>query len=166
MGNKEKKFQDRMTKEALYDFMLYHTYTGLPGVFSIVFAIVFIVVGILMYLTGRTSFSLMLCLIFIGVALAFSTPFQLRSDAARQMRRNPVYSEPLNYTFSDRGISVSQKGDKKSFTWKQMKKVRITKKSVSLYYEKRYAMVLTKEVFDRQGLLDIVMANMPDGTVK
>lgn len=160
MGNKERKFKAQMTKDALFDFMLHHTYSGLTGWFSIVFSIVFAVVGIVMYVTGKTTMTWMLCLIFIGVALAFSTPFQLKNDAARQIRKNPVYSQPLNYVFSDRGITVSQKGNKQSFTWNQIVKVRITKKSVSLYYDKKTAMVIPREIFDQQGLLDIIKENV------
>lgn len=166
MGNRDKKFKVQMTKEALFDFMLHHSYSGLTGVFSIVFSIAFIVVGAVMYSNGKISLNWLGALIFIGVAMAFSTPFQLRNDAARQMKNNAIYRDPVSYGVSDRGISVNQNKNKKFFTWNQIIKVRITKRAVGFYYEKQFALVMPREVFDQQGLKEIVEANMPAEAIK
>ncbi len=83
MGNRDKKFKVQMTKEALFDFMLHHSYSGLTGIFSIVFSVAFIVVGAVMYSNGKISMNWLGALIFIGIAMAFSTPFQLRNDCGK-----------------------------------------------------------------------------------
>lgn len=166
MGNREKKFKMQMTKDSLYDFMLHHSYSGLTGIFSIVFSIAFLIAGVVMYAVGRISISWMVALIVIAAAMAFSTPFQLRTDAARQMRNNQIYREPVTFSVSDRGIAVIQNKNKKFFTWKEIRKVRITKKAAGFYYERQYALVMTRTVFDEQGVLEIVQANMPEKDIK
>lgn len=166
MGNKDKKFKVQMTKEALYDFMVHHAYTGIAGIFSVIFAFGFCIAGIVMFVTGKISVTYLGCLIFIGVALGFSTPFQLNADAKRAMRKNSIYREPAFYSFSDKGISITQRSDKKFFKWKQILKVRITKKAVGFYYDKQYALVLPRDVFDEQGILEIVKANLPAEVIK
>lgn len=75
MGNKDKKFKVQMTKEALYDFMVHHAYTGIAGIFSVIFAVGFCIAGIVMFATGKISVTYLGCLIFIGVALGFRLRF-------------------------------------------------------------------------------------------
>lgn len=166
MGNKEKKFKMQMTKNSLYDFMLHHTYSGISGIFSIVFSVAFLIAGCVMYAVGRITVNWLAALIVIAVAMAFSTPFQLRNDAARQMRNNPLYRDPVTFSVSDRGVAMIQNKNKKFFTWKQIRKVRITKKAAGFYYERQYALVMTRKSFDEQGLLEIVQANMPEKDIK
>lgn len=166
MGNKEKKFKVQMTKEALYDFLVHQAYSGLAGIFTVVCAIVFFIAGIVMYVTGKINVTYLICLILLGIALALSTPFQLNLDVKKSMKMNTIYKDIAWYTFSDRGITVTQKKNKKFFPWNQIIRVSISKKAVGFYYDKQYALVIPREVFDEQELLDIVKVNMPARAIK
>ncbi len=98
----ENKMMVNMTKEALYDFLLFHAYSKFSGFLVNILGLAVAFMGILPYTTGRVS--------GIGAALSVvgsgnipgGTPFQLKMRAKKQVVVNREYNAPVEYSFPKR----------------------------------------------------------------
>lgn len=145
-----KKMTVHMTKEALYDFLLFHAYSKFSGFLINILGLAIAFMGIIMYSTGKTGtmgvvFYLVAAAIFLG-----STPFQLKMRAKKQVEVNEEYCNPVEYAFSEEGIAVEIKDKKKEYTWDEIKRAVVTPKTIGIYYEEDMAMILPKEQFGDQ----------------
>lgn len=100
------KMTVNMTKEALYDFLLFHAYSKFSGFLINILGLAVAFMGIIMYTTGKTgavgvAFYLVAAVIFLG-----STPLQLKMRAKKQVEVNEEYCNPVEYTFAEEGIVV------------------------------------------------------------
>ena len=97
-----------MTKEALFDFLLFHAYSKFTGFLVNILGLAVAFMGIILYVTDRTGtanlvFYLAAAFLFLGY-----TPIQLKRRAAKQIKINPEYAKPVDYEFSEDGIKVVQ----------------------------------------------------------
>ena len=126
----ENKMMVNMTKEALYDFLLFHAYSKFSGFLVNILGLAVAFMGIFSYTTGRVSgigaaLYLVAAVIFLG-----GTPFQLKMRAKKQVVVNREYNAPVEYTFSERAV--------------------VTPKTIGIYYAPECAMILPKEDFGDQ----------------
>ena len=136
---KESRMTVRMTKEALYDFLLFHAYSKFSG-FLVIFS----------YTTGRVNgigaaLYLAAAVLFLG-----ATPFQLKMRAKKQVVVNREYNAPADYTFSEKGITIEQNGESKTYEWEHIERAVVTPKTIGIYYAPECAMILPKEDFGDQ----------------
>lgn len=141
------KMTVNMTREVLYDFLLFHAYSKFSGFLINILGLAIAFMGIIMYTIGKTgaagvAFYLMAAVIFLG-----STPLQLKMRAKKQVQINEEYCNPAEYTFSEEGISVEIKDTRREYTWEQIKRAVVTPKTIGVYYEEDKAMILPKEQF-------------------
>ena len=113
----ENKMMVNMTKEALYDFLLFHAYSKFSGFLVNILGLAVAFMGIFSYTTGRVSgigaaLYLVAAVIFLG-----GTPFQLKMRAKKQVVVNREYNAPVEYTFSEKGITLEQNGESKTYEW-------------------------------------------------
>lgn len=146
----ENKMAVNMTKEALYDFLLFHAYSKLSGFLINVLGLAVAFMGIFSYTTGRTNtigvaFYLVAAALFLG-----STPIQLKMRAKKQVLINREYNAPANYTFSENGITIEQNNEIKTYEWEQIERAVVTPKTIGIYYEPECAMILPKTDFGDQ----------------
>ena len=135
----ENKMTVNMTKEALYDFLLFHAYSKFSGF-----------MGIFSYTTGRVSgIGAVLYLVAAAIFLG-GTPFQLKMRAKKQVVVNREYNAPVEYTFSEKGITLEQNGESKTYEWEQIERAVVTPKTIGIYYAPECAMILPKEDFGDQ----------------
>lgn len=144
------KITVRMTKEYLYDFLLFHAYSKFSGFLINILGLAVAFMGIIMYTTNRTgvtglAFYLIAAVIFLG-----STPLQLKMRAAKQVEVNPEYCNPVDYTFSEEGIIVENDGNTKNYKWDEIERAVVTPKTIGIYYGKDDAMILPKPDFGDQ----------------
>ena len=111
-----------MIKEALYDFLLFHAYSKFSGFLVNILGLAVAFMGIFSYTTGRVSgigaaLYLVAAVIFLG-----GTPFQLKMRAKKQVVVNREYNAPVEYTFSEKGITLEQNGESKTYEWEQIER--------------------------------------------
>lgn len=147
---KENKMTVNMTKEALYDFLLFHAYSKFSGFLVNILGLAIAFMGIFSYTTGRVNavgvvFYLAAAVLFLG-----GTPFQLKMRAKKQVVVNREYNVPVEYTFSEKGITLEQNGESKTYEWEQIERAVVTPKTIGIYYAPECAMILPKEDFGDQ----------------
>jgi hypothetical protein len=149
-GGLMEKITVTMTKEALYDFLLFHAYSKFSGFLINILGLAIVFMGIIMYVTGRTG---VISLIFYFVAAAIFlgyTPLQLKLRAKKQVQINEEYCNPVEYTFSDHGITTEWKDVKREFPWEKIQRAVVTPKTIGIYYENDKALIIPKEDFGEE----------------
>lgn len=126
----ENKMMVNMTKEALYDFLLFHAYSKFSGFLVNILGLAVAFMGIFSYTTGRVSgigaaLYLVAAVIFLG-----GIPFQLKMRAKTGCC-NREYNAPVEYTFSEKGITLEQNGESKTYEWEQIERAVVTPKTIS-----------------------------------
>lgn len=95
------KITVRMTKETLYDFLLYHAYSKFSGFLINILGFAIIFMGVFSYVSGRTGAIGVVLYLIAAAAFIGYTPLQLNLRAKKQVQVNPEYKGPVEYTFSD-----------------------------------------------------------------
>lgn len=141
------KLTVQMTKETLFDFLLYHTYSRFSGFLSNVLGLAVAFMGIMMTVMGKVTWlHLVFYLAAAAIFLAY-TPLQLLYRAKKQMQENPQYKDPCEYIFSERGISVLQNDTEKQYEWEKIQKAVVTPKTIGIYWGKDWALIIPKYSF-------------------
>lgn len=144
------KMTVHMTKETLYDFLLFHAYSKFSGFLINILGLAIAFMGIILYVTDRTNawgVGLYLAAAFVFLA---STPLQLKMRARKQVLVNEEYCNPVVYTFSEEGIRVEYAGKERSYQWEEIERAVVTPKTIGIYYGKEQAMILPKQDFGEQ----------------
>ncbi|OLA23711.1 MAG: hypothetical protein BHW17_05205 [Dorea sp. 42_8] len=139
-----------MTKEALYDFLLFHAYSKFSGFLVNVLGLAIVFMGIFSYTTGRVNgvgaaLYLAAAALFLG-----GTPIQLKMRAKKQVVINKEYNSPAEYTFSEAGIMIKQNGESRTYEWDHIERAVVTPKTIGIYYAPECAMILPKQDFGDQ----------------
>ena len=88
------KFEIRMTNQDMYNFLMYHSYHGFTGIFSIAAGIALLAYFFWCAGTGReNSFLYPL----FGVLFLVYQPWTLFISSAKQVSSNPVFQKPIGY---------------------------------------------------------------------
>lgn len=142
------KLKVQLTKEYLFDFLLYHTFSKASGFLVNMLGMCVIVVGAVMQFMGRISFGQFVLYVIAGVLFLGYTPLQLKHRAKKQMEVNPEYRDPREYIFSeDKGISVIRNGEETVYDWSRIQRTVTTPKTIGIYYGKDMAFIIPKEAF-------------------
>lgn len=155
----ELEFDIKMTSGALYDYLLYHTYTSLSGMLG-----TFVGVFLLMAFLATKYFIYLIA----GVVLIAYLPCSLFLRAKQQAMNTPAFKNPLHYKMTDEGISVSQGENEESQSWESCVKAVSTSRSIILYTSKVTASVFPKEDLGdkREALIRMISTHMPPKKVK
>lgn len=141
------KLNVQLTREHLFDFLLYHTFSKASGFLVNMLGMCLIVLGAVMQFVGRIEFVQFVLYVIVGVVVLAYTPVQLKFRAKKQMEVNPEYRDPREYTFSDEGICVAQNGEEKTYDWSKIQRTVTTPKTIGIYYGKDLAFIIPKEAF-------------------
>ena len=140
----------KMTFPALYSYVINTNYRSVSGILGLVLSLGAIV------LLG-TSFRAMSSgqrVVFILIALMFTVinPAALAFKTYRQLKLSPSYKHPLEYTFSDDGIGVSQGEQHMELEWKAIYRLLLTKQMLAVYTNRIHAFVIPlSELGDEKG---------------
>ena len=105
------KLKVQLTKEQLFDFLLYHTFSKGSGFLVNMLGMCVIILGAVMQFVGKIEFRQFVLYVIVGVVVLAYTPLQLKFRARKQMEVNPEYRDPREYVFSEEdGIIVVQNG--------------------------------------------------------
>ena len=142
------KLNVQLTKEHLFDFLLYHTFSKASGFLVNMLGMGVIVVGAVMQFMGLTDFTHFLLYVIAGVIFLAYTPILLKLRANKQIKINPEYRDPREYIFSEEeGIRVVQNGQETVYDWSQIQRTVTTPKTIGIYYGKDLAFIIPKEAF-------------------
>ena len=127
-----------MTSPALYDYLVYHAYSGASGILGTCFG----ALGIILFLRSGCENYLALIL---GILLIFYLPVTLKISSLKQMQLNPVFKEPLNYRLDSKGITVWQGETTQTLSWDKCVKAVSTRQSILVYTGKKNASVFPRK---------------------
>lgn len=139
-----------MTKDTLYDFLLFHAYSKFSGFLINILGLAIAFMGIILYVTEKTGTAGIICYLAAAVIFLGCTPLQLKIRAKKQVEVNEEYKKPVEYTFSEKGIVAECGGSEKEYTWDRIKRAVVTPKTIGIYYEDERAMILPKKDFGDQ----------------
>ena len=102
----------------MYDYMMYHTLTGIQfwmaGVIGLLLFVMFFVDHNPLYMIA-------------GLAVIVYLPIERYIQAGKQVTLNPVFKETLHYTLDDEMMAIDVMDEHMEAKWDQVVKVRITK---------------------------------------
>ena len=155
----EVEFDVKITPAALYDNMLFQTYTSPSGLIGAV-------TGALL-VTAFFMGAGFLCLIAGGVILAY-LPWTLFIKSRQQFLANPAFKAPLHYKMTEEGIEVSQNGEVQSQKWEDLFKAVSTPKSLIVYTSRVNASIFPKKDLQENtaAVIRMISTHMPPKKVK
>ena len=133
------KITVRMTKEYLYDFLLFHAYSKFSGFLINILGLAVAFMGVIMYTANHTGVTGLVFYLIAAVIFLGGTPLQLKMRAAKQVEVNQEYCNPVDYTFSDEGIVAENDGNTKNYKWDEIERAVVTPKTIGIYYGKGHA---------------------------
>ncbi len=140
--------QSTMTKEALFDFYLFHAYSKFSGFLTNILGLAVFFLGVFSYVSGKIS--AVGCAIFVIASIGFLgyTPLLLRRKAARELRDGIVPAGPMEITFTDKsGITVRNNDKKTFYPWENVLRASVTPKTIAIYVNTEEAIIIPKQDF-------------------
>lgn len=155
----ELEFDVKVTSGALYDYLLYHTYTSLSGMLGTL-------VGVFLLMAFLATRYFIYCI--AGVVLIAYLPCSLFLKAKQQAVNTPAFKLPLHYKMTDEGISVSQGENEEKQSWESCVKAVSTGRSIILYTSRTTASIFPKKDLGdkKEALFQMLSTHMPPKKVK
>ncbi|MDD6401095.1 MAG: YcxB family protein [Lachnospiraceae bacterium] len=129
-----------MNFSALYSYILNTNYRSVPGIMGLALsagAIVLLIVGWDKLYIGRKIMIIIVALIFTVI-----NPLMLALKTLQQLKLSPSYKKPLDYTFHNEGITISQGEISQSIEWSNIYRLMMTKKMLAIYTNRINAFVI------------------------
>lgn len=129
-----------MTYSALCSYVMntyYRSFAGISGLALAIFMLVLMVIGWDDLFGTQKVIMVIIIVLFMVV-----NPLMLMFKAFQQLKLSPSYREPLNYTFTDNGITVSQGEASSDIEWKNICRLFMTGKIVAIYTSRLHAFVI------------------------
>ncbi|MGL5260676.1 MAG: YcxB family protein [Lachnospiraceae bacterium] len=164
----KEKLEVKMTHNALYDFLLYHTYSKFTGFLTNVLGMAVVFMGIIMFFIREITIIYLLFYILAGIAFLSYTPLLLWFRAKKQVEKNPEFIESVEYIFADDGIEEVRNQSSRNYAWEEIEKIVSTPKTIGIYYGEEQAMIFPKESFGTQfnSIMKIIIEHIPRDKVK
>lgn len=160
------RFDVKMTAKTMYDFSLHTTYTSFSGIAGAVLgaaglfrAVSYIADG---DMTGAAPYTLLALFFLVG------SPLAMWMRSAEQVRRTPMFQQPITYELNEQGVVVSQGEEQVLNEWINFQKAVSTNHSLILYVTKVRAIILPKKDIGEQyqAVLQMISAHMDPRDVK
>ncbi len=140
----------KMTYSALRSYIMNTYYRSLQGISGLVVgfgAIALMAVGWQDLLRTQKVILIIVAALFLVI-----NPLMLMFKAFQQFKLSPSYKKPLNYTFSDKGITVSQEEASQEIAWENICRLFMTGKILAVYTSRLHAFVIPiAELGDERG---------------
>ncbi len=153
------EFDVKITAASLYDYMLAHTYSGFSGLFGSIVGALFII-----YFASSHVWHHLLA----GLVILFYIPCSLFLRAKKQAATNEAFKQPIHYTLSDEGITVTQGENEMVQPWAAIVKASATNKSILLYTSKVNAWIFPKSDLGdkRADVIEMISTHVSPDRVK
>ena len=155
----EIEFDVKVTPNALYDYMLHHTYGKLSGLMG---SLVGVLMIILFFSSGQVV------ALIVGIVILLYLPVALFMRSKQQFLSNPAFRQPLHYRMDEEGITVSQGEHEECCKWEDMQKAISTMRSIVLYTSAVNATILPKKAMGEKttAVIGVISTHMPPKKVK
>lgn len=153
------EFDIKITATDLYDYMLAHTYSGFSGIFGGV-------VGSLLIVLWFSSN--MIYYLIAGIVILLYIPCSLFLRAKRQAACNEFFKNPIHYTLTDEGVTVTQGEAEMTQPWAAVVKAASTNKSLLLYTSRVNAWIFPKRQLGdkREDVIQMISTHVSPDRVK
>ncbi len=155
----EVEFEVKMKSSDLYDYMLFHTYSGLSGIVGTIIGILLIV---------NFFFSGAVISVIFGAIILLYLPWTLFLKAQMQMQHTPAFQNPLHYKMTEEGIEISQGEEIQRQAWTDMTKAVSTRNSIIVYTSKINASIFPRRDLGEKtaAVVESISVHMPPNKVK
>lgn len=141
-------FNVKLTVKEMYLFLLNNAYRKPMGVILFLFGIACYVVAAITF--KEMDITSILLLILLGSIYTIIQPIMLWKSANKQIKKNPVYQNELEYSFDEKGITVSQ-GENTTFKpWEECWKAKNYGSIVVIYISVNNGIILPKSAIGSQ----------------
>lgn len=153
------KFDVKMTTPVMYDYMMYHTITGIQFWMAEAIGIMLIV----MFCVNHN-----LLYIIAGLAVLVYLPIERYIQAGKQVALNPVFKETLHYSLDAEKMTIDVLDEHMEAQWEQVVKVRSTRKSLILYTNRVTATIFPREALgaDYDKAVELIRNGVPSDRIK
>lgn len=136
------RVQVKLDFKSLGQFLLYHYYTQVSGLFSLLLSVLALVFAIwrwpVLTVQGKCV------LILIALMFTVLQPLMILMRGKRQLQSED-FQDSFSYLFNESGVSISQGDRSQQFPWEDIKKIRYRKDAVYVYMTSVQAFVLPRE---------------------
>ena len=158
------KMDVQMTPRAMYDFLLYHTYSHLSGLIGAIF----VVLGLGIRAMAQGDYTAGMMFFFFAAVFLVMTPLTLKSKAKAQVKTTPMFQKPITYELTEEGITISQEDQQTEVKWEEFQKAVSTNRTLILYITRVRALVFPKEALGEQytAAVQMISTHMAPAKVK
>lgn len=155
----EIEFDVKITPGVLYDYMLHHTYSHLPGLMGSLVGVMML----LLFASNRQPIALI-----VGLVILLYLPWTLFLKSRQQMLNTPAFKKPLHYKLTEEGIQVSQDDTTEQMGWEDMFKAVSTLNSIIVYTTPVNACIFPKKDLGERKykVIEMISTHMPPKKVK
>lgn len=160
------KVDVKMTKNAMFDFKLYTSYTSLSGIVGVIAGGACAVLGVQNLMSGNTTGATPF--ILIAIFFLVGTPLSMWMRSAEQVLKTPMFQKPITYEFTEEGVRISQDDQSVMNEWINFHKAVSTNKSIILYVTNVRALIFPRESLGEQygAVVQMISTHMPAKKVK
>ncbi len=153
------EFDVQMTASSLYDYNMYHTYSGTAGIVGTAVGTLFLI----LFAAYRQPAYLV-----AGLVIILYSPVVLYMNSVKPIKLNPVYKNPLHYMLDEEGVTVTAGDESLKVEWDKMIKARATNQSILLYTGPKSAWVFPKKDpgQKRYDVIEMISTHMSSEKVK
>lgn len=150
----EVEFDVKITPNILYDYMLQHTYSRLPGLMGTLVGALMLV----LFVSNRQPLVLIIALVIL-----LYLPWTLFLKSRQQAQATPAFKKPLHYRLTEEGIEVSQDETTEQMAWENMVRAVSTPKSIVVYTTAVNACIFPKKDLGegKYKVIEMISTHMP-----
>lgn len=142
----------------MYSFMFQHAHRSFQGILGVLLSIASLVMFFVTLREPGNGTNLVIFLI-CGLLFTVVNPILLLIKAQQQVLLAPVYKKPLQYTFSEQGMTVTQDEQSQFIEWNKVVAVRKTSSILVIYTSRNAGSILAfKELGDARAEVEAVIA--------
>ena len=162
----EIRFTVLMKFSNMYDFLLHYNYKGFAGMVGPVFSLV--ALGALCASYSVLTRGQIILLILASLLFTVINPLLLLLKAAKQIKLNPTFRDPITYILDDEKITVHQNEEQLPISWKDVREAEETRCNIIIYLSKVRAFVLPKESMGDQlpKVRELIRYSVKNGKVR
>ena len=160
------KFIVELKAKDIYDYTLHRYYTSFAGLASGAIGAFSLWAAIARVVAGYWEASVMYWAFVFVTFLYF--PYLMWTKSKKQYKNNESFQHPIEYTFSEQGITVVQGEINVTNEWEIMEKAVSTQRNVFIYTSKVRAVIFPKRCMGEQyeEIVKMIHTHMPAKKVK
>lgn len=155
------EFDITLSGKDMYRFALYHAYTGLQGIVSILIAVLCLIAAGAAYGARGPAYAALYA--GFGILFLVYVPANLYLRSKRQIQASDVLKNALHYVVDEAGIHASQNEASADLPWEQVYKAVSTASNVLIYSSRINAYIIPKSqiAHEYESLREIARQHLP-----